>query len=90
MPQSFLKDPQATLDYQVDWSGWLTGGDTISSATVTASTGLTVDRTDVATETVTAWVSGGSVGCRYTLVFHIVTAGGRTDERTLTILAVQR
>ena len=52
MPNTFSKDPDAVLDYKFDWaastngsgaSDWLADGETISSHTITATTGLTVD-----------------------------------------------
>ena len=83
-----LKDPDATLDYSEDWTAWLAAAsvvpDTIASATaVTASLTASVDSVSFNTTKVTAWVSGGAVGEKIALVFQIVTAGGRTDERTL-------
>jgi len=35
-------------------------------------------------------VSGGTVGRSYVLSCKITTVGGRTDERSLTILVVER
>lgn len=80
------KDPQAVLDYVWDWSNWLTTGDTISTATVTVATGDVVLDSDTNDDTtVTAWVSGGTVDTSATVTAQIVTAQGRTDERTITL-----
>jgi len=84
MPQSFTKDPNAVLDYQIDWSTWL-GTDTISSATWTVATGLTKTTDSKTTTTTTVWLSGGTVGTTYSVACRIVTAGGRTDDRTVQI-----
>lgn len=89
MPRSFLKDDDAVLDYEWDWSDWL-GADTIASHTVTAATGLTVASSTATSTAVTAWLSGGSVGTSYAVTCHIVTAGGRTDDRTVTITVQER
>lgn len=89
MPSSFLKDPDAVLDYVVDFTSWLADGDTITSATVTAD-GVTVDSTDTTTTTVTAWVSGGTLGETATLTCQITTADGRTDERTIRLSIRER
>ncbi len=90
MADSYIKDPDAVLDYQWDWTAWLPDDDTIASATVTADTGLTVDSsTDTAT-TVTAWLSGGTAGQSYGVTCHVVTADGREDDRTITILVRQQ
>lgn len=85
----FLKDPAAVLDYQIDWSSWL-GVDTITSSSWTASTGLTVDSNSNTSTTATAWVSGGTAGTTYQLTNQITTAGGRTDERTISIACQDR
>ena len=89
MPRSFVKDPDAVLDYEWDWSAWL-GVDTIASHTVTAATGLTVDTSEATTTAVTAWLSGGSVGASYAVTCHVVTAAGREDDRTATITVQER
>ena len=85
----YTKDPAAVLDYVVNWSTWL-DGDTISSATVTASTGLTLDSSSNTTTTVTGWLSGGTAGTSYTVTFQIITAAGRTDERSIAIFVTDR
>lgn len=89
MPRSFTQDPDAVLDYEWDWAAWL-GTDTIASHTVTAATGLTVDSTEATTTTVTAWLSGGTVGQSYAVTCHIVTAAGREDDRTVTVTVLER
>jgi len=85
----FTKDPNAVLDYIWDWSDWL-GSDTISSSTVTAPTGLTVDSESNTTTTATVWLSGGTAGEDYDVVNRIITAGGRTEDRTITIQVRER
>ena len=84
----FAKDPLAVLDYTVDWSLWLPTGDSISTFTVTASAGITVNSSSNTNSTVTAWVQGGVAATPYTVTYLITTAQGRTDERTI-ILNVQ-
>mgnify|MGYP003594344428 FL=1 len=89
MARSFVKDPDAVLDYEWDWSAWL-GTDTIASHTVTAATGLTVDTSEATSTAVTAWLSGGSVGMSYAVTCHVVTAAGREDDRTVTVTVMER
>ena len=98
---TFIKDPDAVLDYKFDWkastngtgtSDWLATTETITSHTITAATGITVDSsaiTDTST-TVTVWLSGGTAGTDYTVACEIVTSESRTDERTMTIAVRQR
>lgn len=84
MANSYFKDPDAVLDYVWDWDAWL-GSDTISSHSIIAESGITVDSSSTTTTVVTAWLSGGTVNTDYNVVCRIVTAGGRTDDRTSVI-----
>ena len=91
MPCFFTKDPDAALDYGIDWEDWL-NGDTIATSTWTVPAGLTED-SDSATATVaTVWVSGGTAGTEYVLTNRIVTTNSpaRTEERSITILVTER
>ena len=85
----FIKDPDAVLDYAVDWTDWL-GVDTIASSTWTVPTGITKTANSNTTKVATVWLSGGTASAEYSIVNKIVTAGGRTDERTLTIVVEQK
>jgi hypothetical protein len=70
---SFTKDPQAVLDYEIDWSAWLTaaGDDTISASSWTATTGITIDSDSNTTTTATVWLSGGTAGNTSEITNHI-------------------
>lgn len=82
----FNKDSNAVLDYRLDWSQWLPGGDTITTSTWTATPNtITVDDTLHTPTTATVWLSGGTTGVRYQVTNHITTAAGREDDRTLRI-----
>ncbi len=88
----FYKDPSAVLDYKFDWSDWLDSGETISTRTITAETGIVVDSsslTDTSTS-VTAWLSGGTAGNVYDVACLITTSASRTDERTIKITCRER
>lgn len=87
---TFSKDPQAVLDYQFDWSSWLADSETISSFTVTATTGLTVDSSSNTNSVVTAWISGGTAGEIYYVDCKIVTNAARTDSRKIIISVEDR
>jgi hypothetical protein len=81
------KDPNAVLDYVIDWgSKWLEAGDEISTSIWTVPTGITKDSDSKTTTTTTIWLSGGTDGESYDIVNRIVTTGGRTDDRTITII----
>lgn len=89
---TFVKDPIAVLDYQIDWSAWLTGGETIVTSTWTVPTGIVKDSDNHTTVLTTIWLSGGTTGMRYLLTNRIVTNAipPRTDERTITIAVKER
>ena len=83
---SFIKSPSAVLDYTLDWSAWLTSGETIATATVTVPEGITLDDSDHTGTTVVAWLRGCVVGRQYRATCHIVTSDGREDTRTFNVL----
>jgi len=100
---TFKKDPSAVLDYVFDWaaltnaregaaSDWLASGETISSHTIDADTGITVDSSALTDDdtSVTVWLSAGSDGTDYSVTCQIVTSAGRTEERSITIKVRQR
>jgi hypothetical protein len=86
--KKFVKDPNARLDYTIDWSAWLApNGDTISNAVVASSTtGITPQSTTWTTTQTTTWVTGGTAGTSYNITVRITTTGGRQDDRTITIV----
>jgi hypothetical protein len=55
-------DPNANLDYTVDWADWLVDGETISSSTWIVPTGLTAGVASHDTTTAWCWISGGTAG----------------------------
>ena len=88
---AFKKDPNAILDYVVDWALYLTPlADTISSVTWVLSSGITKVSQSNTSTTATAFVSGGVEGTTETLTCRILTAAGRTDDRTISLKIVTR
>jgi hypothetical protein len=81
----FVKDPDAVLDYQVDWTTWLATGETITASSWTLATGIVQDSESHDGTTATIWLSGGTTGQRYLATNHVVTSQGREDDRTITI-----
>lgn len=87
----YTHDPQAVLDYPADWSDWLPLGDTLTDATVTADSGVTIENVQPPFEgVVVAWISGGTAGESYTVTYHVVTADGREDDRSITLVCKER
>lgn len=82
---SFVKDPSAVLDYYLDWTPWLAGDTIVTSAWVTTGTVTLRDAAVVGSVTL-IWVEGGLAGELVDLTNHIVTTGGREDERTLRLI----
>lgn len=93
MTYSAIKDPQAELDYAIDWSDWLSDGDTIDSSTWSVSgqdSALLIDATTNTTTSATVWLSGGTVGKSYSVANRVVTSQGRTDDRTIKIVVLDK
>lgn len=93
MGQAFRKDSDAVLDYTVDWTEYLSSTspmDTISTSAWIVPTGITETTSDNSTLRATVWLSGGTLGQRYKITNRITTAGGRTDDRTITIVIVEK
>lgn len=80
----FVKIDTAVLDYEEDWTAWLEG-DTISTSSWVADTGITIDSDSNTTVKGVVWLSGGTVGESYDVTNTITTAGLRTDSRTIEI-----
>ena len=96
----FAKDPDAVLDYHLDWTTWLPTGDSVSTSRwfvtdsnlsndLTANSALKINRQTLSNNTSTAWLSGGVVNTTYYLVNRITTAEGRRDDRHIQILMKQ-
>lgn len=90
---SIPKDPDAALEYTFDWTDWLAEvSDTIDSYTLTVS-GVTKTSDARVGARVTVWVSGGTVNALAapaSIACRIVTAGGRTEDRTIYLLIRER
>ncbi len=78
---TFRKQPVEVIDYDIDYSEWLTTGDNVDSAVVTvAPTGLTVQSVFVNDPRLKIWVSGGTNGTSYKLTVTTTTADGRIKQ----------
>lgn len=89
--RSFVKDPDAVLDYAFDWHAhWLQTGEEINTYTITVTAGLTKDGDSESEGVVTVWLSGGIAEQLYEVSCKIVTSLGRTDERSIEIHCGER
>ena len=78
---NFTKQPVEIIDYDIDYSEWLTAGDNVQGATVEVSpVGLTVESTFINDPRVKIWVSGGTTGTTYKLTVTATTAYGRVKQ----------
>lgn len=88
--RSFPKDPDAFIDYTIDWSRWLSG-DTITNAIWFAdSPDITIAFSNHDTVSSQVWVSGGKDGARYVLTNRITTVSGRIDDRSIELIVAER
>ncbi len=91
---TFLLDPNAVLDFEIDFTQWLATGETIVSTVIEADEGVTVAPEGRPTTTgggvVTVWLTGGTVGAVYDVTCRISTTAGRTDDRTIRVRSYQR
>jgi len=89
-----LKDPEATLDYSVDWGAEYLGDDALTESSwavvPSESGGLSIvsSRFDLLVSTVE--VGGGIAGRIYRLTNHVTTAGGREDSRSIVLRVEKR
>ena len=85
----FTKDPDAVLDYLIDWTRWLASDKIATSAWIVPS-GLTNVGDSKAATTATVWLAGGTAGQSYTVTNRITTTGGRTEDRSIIIRIEER
>ena len=87
---TFIKDPDAVLDYSIEWSKWLAGDQIQTSAWSVSDPAIeAADDSNTATRT-TVWLSGGVAGQSYTVTNRITTSGGRTDDRSFVVQVEDR
>lgn len=81
------KDPDAVLDYELDWSAnWLADGETITAQTVTCEDDdITISSVTQSGGVVRFRVAGGAAGSSYLVTCEITTSAGQTDQRTIQI-----
>jgi len=84
------KDPDAILDYHVDWSNWLVENDTISTSQWLVDDDLTIIAEAFGNQTTTVWISGGETGRLHGMTNRIATSAGRIDDRTISIFIEER
>jgi hypothetical protein len=75
------KRPDDRLDYDIDFSRWLTVGDAIAShLTAISAGGVTIDASDHTDTAVKVWLVGGVDGETVHVTVEVTTVQGRTKE----------
>lgn len=83
---TFPKQPNEVLDYDIDFSDWLAErDDTIASVTADCDDGIEVDLVTHLNGVVKLWMVGGTSGRSYKVTATVVTADGRTKEGDIRI-----
>jgi hypothetical protein len=79
---TFTKQPGERLDFDVDFSEWLSTTDTITSVVSVCDTGLTAETPlkDVTNKIVKQWITGGTTGTTYKVQITATTTEGRIKE----------
>ena len=88
---TYIKDPNAVLDYSVDWTLWLAGDQIATSEWILEPDSDLEAAVDTKTASkATVWLRGGVAGTTYLATNRIMTVGGRTDDRTISIRVQDR
>jgi len=74
-------DPDAVVDYVIDWTKWLNGDNIATSLWALAN--ATESSASNTTKTATVFISAAVAGKVVTMRNRITTTGGRTEDRTL-------
>lgn len=86
----YTKDPDALLDYSVDWSSWLADGETLDTVEWIVEDGLTNAASSATGAVATIWLSGGTVGATYRVTCRVSTSAGRVDDRSFAVRVGER
>jgi hypothetical protein len=88
-----LKDPEAVLDYAVDWGAEYLSGDALLTSSWSVSPdepgGAAIAGSQFDLLIATVQVGGGLAGKIYRVTNHVTTVSGREDSRSI-ILRVEK
>lgn len=78
---NFTKQPIDVLDYDIDYSEWLTTNDNVENVNVTVEpSGLTVGNTFINDPRVKIYLSSGANGTTYKITITMTTTDGRVKQ----------
>jgi hypothetical protein len=92
---SFLmKDPDAALDYSIDWGAEYLGGDLLADSEWSVNPaepgGVAIVGSDYNSTTTSVKAAGGIAGRIYKLVNHVTLESGRVDNRSIVLRVEKR
>lgn len=89
-----LKDPDAILDYAIDWGAEYLDGELIAASQwhvePAESGGVTIAGSDFSARESKVKAAGGTAGKLYRLVNEVTTDSGRIDSRSILLRVEQR
>lgn len=78
---TYIKQPAENLDYDIDYSDFLSTGDSIAYGSASVSpVGLTLQTPMVVGKTLKLWVSGGTDKITYKVTINMTTTQGRIKQ----------
>jgi len=99
MLATLKKDPDATLDYTIDFGGWLETTETItnaawsrSPASITIGGGGYAPTVSADGKRCTVWLQAGTAGVKYTITVRVTTSNSpaRIDDRSFYVQVEER
>lgn len=90
---TLAKDPDAVLDYTVDWTAFLTSvTDTIltSEFVIDENADITLTGETLDGNQHTVFIAGGTANTRYRITSRITTAGGRTQDQSFLLIVADQ
>jgi hypothetical protein len=89
-----MKDPDAVLDYAIDWGAEYLGEDVLAASSWTVEPvedgGVAINASAFDESVASATAAGGIAGRIYKLVNQVTLASGRIDNRSIVLRVEQR
>lgn len=89
----YLKDPQARIDHEIDWSAYLAGQHVAASAwevNPIEAGGMAVEADAFEDRRTSVRLSGGAVGKLYRVTNRVTLSDGQVDERSIHVRVEER
>jgi hypothetical protein len=85
----YLKDPQARIDYAIDWSAAYLDGQAVAQSIWTVSPNeagaISVAASSFDAQHTAVTLTGGLPGCLYRITNRITLTDGQIDERSISL-----